>query len=201
MVGGKGVKLPKSAGVKTALSKALMERHSERDFAEKELSLQELAELLFAAQGVTRGGVGVSMRTVPSAGALYPVGLYAVVDTVKGVEAGAYLYSPEKHTIELRKKGTLYEELADACLGQLMIPAAAVNFVYCYAKERIEFKYGERSEQYALIETGASIQSVALMCSALGIGNVVVGAFSDADVAKVLGVSEKPLAVQSVGKL
>ena len=72
---------PKPDGA-TSVEKALRERRSIRDFKRKPLSIAEVSQLLWAAQGITASG---GRRTAPSAGALYPLELYLVADNVEGL--------------------------------------------------------------------------------------------------------------------
>lgn len=55
------------------------------------LTLEEVSQLLWAAQGTTAGWGG---RTTPSAGALYPLEVYLVAGKVDKVPAGVYKYKP-----------------------------------------------------------------------------------------------------------
>ena len=80
----------------TSVSEALFERRSQRDFQDTELTQEQLAQLLWAAAGVTTED---GRRTAPSAGALYPLDLYVVVTQVTGLEPGLYLYQPEQHAL------------------------------------------------------------------------------------------------------
>ncbi len=188
---------PKLQGM---LEDALKKRASVRSYSTASLSLDELSALLFAAQGITHKKYSFSMRAVPSAGALYPIDLYVFASRVSGLGQGIYMYEPQKHELAILRGGNSSKKLANACLGQEEVEDAAAVFVYCYAKERIEPKYGKRSRQYALIEAGASSQNVALACTALNIGSVIVGAFDETAIGSLLGVSCDPLVVQPVGK-
>src|SRR5512139_3134726 len=94
------IALPKpSLDGKVSVEKAIQQRRTIRDFRETPLSLQQLAQLLWAAQGITdqKGG----KRTVPSGGAQYPLDLYIVVgkNGIEGLDEGVYRYMPENHSI------------------------------------------------------------------------------------------------------
>ncbi|MEE9191021.1 MAG: SagB/ThcOx family dehydrogenase, partial [Candidatus Aerophobetes bacterium] len=109
---------------KISLEEALKKRRSERDFQDRALTLKQVSQILWAAQGITeeRG----FKRAAPSAGALYPLELYLVVKKVEELEAGVYHYHPTNHTLDLMLRGNYQMTLAKACLGQMFIAGAPV---------------------------------------------------------------------------
>jgi len=70
-----------------SLEEALLKRHSIREFSKKSLTLFEISQLLWFAQGITSPWGG---RTVPSVGALYPLGIYLVAGEVDNLSPGVY---------------------------------------------------------------------------------------------------------------
>ena len=183
-----------------SLEEALWARRSVRTYAPSSVSLAQLGQLLWAAQGVThpRG-----LRTAPSAGALYPLELYAVVERVEGLAPGLYRYAPGKHGLQLVRQGSFGSALADASLGQSWVREAAVNLVFAAAFERTTGHYGHRGRQYVYIEVGHAAQNVYLQAPALGLGTVAVGAFDDGEVRQLLGLEagQEPVYIMSVGRL
>src|SRR4030042_5494230 len=77
-----------------ALEQALLQRRSVRNFQEGALTLKQLGQLMWAAQGITDP---TGKRTAPSAGALYPLEIYAVVGNVEGISPAIYKYKPDSH--------------------------------------------------------------------------------------------------------
>ncbi|MEW6109823.1 MAG: nitroreductase family protein [Nitrospirota bacterium] len=71
----------------TSIEKALSQRRSNRKFKDTPLTLSEISQLLWAAQGITEPS---GLRTAPSAGALYPLELYIVAGNVIGLPDGIY---------------------------------------------------------------------------------------------------------------
>ena len=169
----------------TSVEEALEQRRSIRDYADENLTLDELSQLLWAAQGITAPWGG---RTAPSAGALYPLELYVVVGIVEGLESGVYRYRPEGHELEKVKDGDARAALADAALGQDFIKDAAINMVFTAVYERTTVKYRERGIRYVYMEAGHAAQNVYLQAVALDRGTVTIGAFFDSDVKTVVGV-------------
>jgi len=168
-----------------SLEEALQRRRSARKYASGGLSLAELGQLLWAAQGVTGRGGG---RTAPSAGALYPLEVCAVVGEVTRLEAGVYRYVPREHRLEPLAAGDQRPALAAAALRQRWFDKAPVVFAFAAVYERTTGKYQERGVRYAHFEVGHAVQNLLLEATALGLGGVVIGAFEDEAVREVLGL-------------
>jgi len=185
---------------KTSIEKALRERRSVRSFKKGPLTLADVSQLLWAAQGISspRG-----LRTAPSAGALYPLEIYLVAGNVDGLPGGVYHYRPVRHELVRMIAGDKRPELCTAALGQSSVRNAAAVIVFAAVYERTTVKYGERGIQYVYMETGHAAQNVALQAVPLNLGTVVIGAFQDAEVRKVLKMSgrEQPLYVMPVGRI
>ena len=80
-----------------SVEKALHERRSVRSYKEEPLSLAEVSQLLWAAQGITEPKRG--LRTAPSARATYLLEVYVVAAKVTGLPAGMYRYRPRGHEL------------------------------------------------------------------------------------------------------
>ena len=182
-----------------SVEQALRERRSVRSYSDEPLSVQEISQLLWAAQGITneRG-----YRTSPSGGALYPLETYLVVGNARGLSDGIYRYIPRGHSLEVIQSGDKRSELSATALGQSCVKDGAVIFVFSAVYERITKKYGERGIRYTHIEVGHAAQNVCLQAVSLDLGIVVVGAFRDEEVKKVVGMgkNEQPLYLIPVGK-
>lgn len=192
---------PKQSGA-LSLEDCLASRRSRRLYAEGSLKIEEVAQLLWAAQGVTEPEEG--LRTAPSAGALYPLEVYLVAGEggVDGLETGLFHYVPDRHAIEKVCPGDLRQSLAAACLGQSWMARAPVLFVLTAEYERTERKYGSRGRQYAVMEAGHACQNLLLEAEARSLAATIVGAFDDRKVSQVLGLAPglQPLAVVPVGR-
>ncbi|MEN3202715.1 MAG: SagB/ThcOx family dehydrogenase [Atribacterota bacterium] len=183
-----------------SVEEALFKRRSCRSFTPSPLSLQEAGQLLWAAQGVTDRASG--FRTAPSAGALYPLELYLVAGQVEGLSPGVYRYLPEEHALYEVLSGDRREELFRVALFQQWIREAPVVLVLTAIYERTTRKYGERGIRYVHMEAGHAAQNVYLQAEALGLGAVVVGAFEDSGVQRILELpaNERPLYLMPVGR-
>jgi SagB-type dehydrogenase family enzyme len=177
----------------TSIEEAIAKRRSIREYSKDELTLKEISQLLWAAQGITNEK---GFRTAPSAGALYPIEIYLV--TKKGV----FKYEPLGHYIYMILKGDVRNELAKAALGQDWVAKAPVSIVITGVYERTAKKYGNRGERYVLMEAGHVSQNIYLQCTSLGLGTVAVGAFYDLQVQEVLKIPKdhRPLYIMPVGR-
>ncbi len=184
----------------TSLEEALLQRRSIRDYSEEPLSLEQLAQLLWAAQGITsRDG----KRTAPSAGGLYPLEVYAVVGNVAGLDPGVYRYIPGTHSLFKVLDGDCRNPLSQAALNQEWVSRGAIDIVITAIYERTTVKYGERGIRYVYMEAGHASQNICLQAVALGLGTVTIGAFDDDDVKKVLNIpdNEETLYIMPVGNI
>ncbi len=183
----------------TSVEEALLNRRSVRDYTGEPLTLAEVSQLLWAAQGTTDPK---GFRTVPSAGALYPLEVYLVVGDVTGLAPGVYRYLPDGHTIVPVAAGDRRAELAKAAVDQEWVEEAAVDLVFTAVPERTTSKYGDRGIRYVHMEVGHAAQNVYLQAGTLGLGVTVIGAFDDDRVHEIVGASpeEEPLYVISVGR-
>lgn len=182
-----------------SVEQSLLERRSTRSYTNEPLKLNEVSQLLWAAQGITNTS---GHRTAPSAGALYPLEVYIVVGNVEDLDPGIYHYLPGSHELELIAKGDVRDKLADAALSQSSVREGAVSIVITAIYERTTGKYGERGIRYVHIEVGHAAQNICLQATAMGLGLVTVGAFNDGEVAELLGLAEEeePLYIIPAGR-
>ena len=180
-----------------SVEEAIRHRRTVRSFKSKSLSLDQLSQLLWSAYGMTEG----FRRTVPSAGALYPMDVYVVLGAVEDMDKGVYHYIPEAHEISLISKGDFREEIAKASLSQMWMAEAPISFIITVEYQRITIKYGERGIRYAIMEAGHIAQNLFLQSEALGLGAGIVGAFHDEKIIKITGIpqSHSPLLIMPVG--
>jgi SagB-type dehydrogenase family enzyme len=182
-----------------SLYAALAGRRSVRYFVSQSLDLGAVGRLLWAAQGVTSPD---GHRTAPSAGALFPLELDVVAGAVLGLTPGVYRYLPASHRLSRRIEGDRRSALAAAALSQACVSEAPASLVVSAVQARTARKYGPRANRYVLLEVGAAAENVSLEAVALGLGTVVVAAFSDADVKRALHLpkDEEPLYLMPVGR-
>jgi SagB-type dehydrogenase family enzyme len=182
-----------------SVEKALATRRSVRNYRSEPLTLSELSQLVWSAQGFTSPE---GYRTAPSAGALYPLEVYVIVGQVNKLAAGIYQYLIARHSLLRRVCGDRRKEVSRAALHQRSIADAPATLLFCTVNERIESKYGKRGIRYGLMEIGHAAQNVCLQAIALGMGTVVIGAFRDDKVKSVahLAENEQPAYLVPVGR-
>ena len=169
--------LPKTQG-KMSLEESLYNRRSERTFVKSAMSMEQTAQLLWAAQGITDPNWG--FRTAPSAGSIYPLEIYLVNSE------GVYHYLPRSNSMELHLKGDKRPSLVRAALGQNFIGDASIDIVITAVFDRTREQFGQRTDRYVLMEAGHAAQNVLLQAVAMGLGAVPVGSFWDDVIMSVL---------------
>lgn len=188
------ISLPRpSKDSEISLEYTIEHRRSIRSFKDKDLTLEQISQLLWAAQGITDKRMG--LRAAPSAGALYPVELYVVK------KDGLYHYLPHSHQLEKITDEDLRGDLCAAALGQASVLNAPVDIVICAVYKRVTSKYGERGIRYTDIEVGHTAQNIHLQAVALGLGSVSIGASNDATIKEILNLPKdySPLYIIPVG--
>ncbi len=182
------------------LEEAIARRESIRHFSSQSISQAELSQLLWAAQGVS----GAWRRTVPSAGATYPLEVFIVcgVGGVEDIGEGVYHYHADSHSLALHHQGEVRYALARAALSQEYISEAPLDIVICALYRRTTSYYGARGERYVHMEVGHAGQNIYLQATALGLGTVAIGAFRDEAVREALRLDKEchPLYIMPVGK-
>jgi SagB-type dehydrogenase family enzyme len=139
---------------------------------------------------------GFEFRAAPSAGALYPIETYPVVNRVEEIPAGIYHYSVKESQILLIREGFFGHALSQAALGQGMLADAACVFVWTAVVERSKWKYRERAYRYIYMDAGHLGQNLYLAATGLGLGCCTVGAFFDDEIDRLIGIDgEKEISV------
>lgn len=199
---GESISLPRpETKGKISLEQLIKERRSVRNYSDRKLNIKQVSQLLWSAQGIT--DENENKRAVPSAGALYPLLVYVLVNE-KGVSelpAGVYRYEPGEHKLVLIRKGDLSTNLASACLNQSFIASAPVKFIMVGDPTRTERKYKERAWLYIHLEAGMASQNLILQAQSLGLRSCPVGAFYERAIIDLIYAKEplKPLLVIAVG--
>lgn len=165
---------------------ALLGRRSVREFAASPLAVQDVAQLLWAAQGIT---TPTGLRTAPSPGALYPLEVLLVAGRVDGLESGVYRYHPAEHALDSLLEADARKPLARAVTSHSCIQEAAAVLAIAGVQARTKERYGSDARRYVLIEAGHAAQNVCLQAVALELGTIVLGAFHAGDVRRILALS------------
>ncbi|MDB5072613.1 MAG: hypothetical protein JWM87_3724 [Candidatus Eremiobacteraeota bacterium] len=186
------IALPAPEEPRMPLAKAVEARATSRKLESTRLPFERLAALLACSYGQTRDlrerGYQRRFRTVPSAGALYPLEIYCHTTHVGELAAGVYHYHPIDGVLRLTRKGDETRRLSEAFVQpELPLEASAIFFITALF-ERSTFKYGERGYRFLLLEAGHVAQNLNLVATAFGMGVVNVGGFFDDALNEVLGL-------------
>ena len=192
--------LPKLEG-KISVEEALAERRSRRAFKDNSLTIEQVSQLLWSAQGITEKTRG--FRTAPSAAALYPLDIYLVVgkDKVEDLKVGVYHYNPRQHSLTIILEEDQRREISQACLDKNQIEIAPVSLIITAEFSRITDRLGKQRMYFAYMEAGHVAQNVYLQVESLGLGTVSMGGIKEENVSQALNLPDQhiPLYVMPVG--
>jgi SagB-type dehydrogenase family enzyme len=181
----------------------IINRKSIRKFKNEPIAQSQLGFLLFGMTGLTRIFPNFAFRTVPSAGGLFPIEVYPLINNVEDLDQGIYHYNIPNHSLELLKEGDYRAEISKACLDQEIAYKSAVNFVWTAQIERSRWKYLQRCYRYIYLDAGHIGQNFYLVAEALGLGACTIGAIFDDEINALLDIDsliETAIYVGVVGK-
>jgi SagB-type dehydrogenase family enzyme len=183
---------PKILG-KMSIEESIFRRRSVREYKDTELSMEQISQILWAAQGITDNNYG--FRAAPSAGALYPLHIYVVK------KDGVFRYIPDGHKLLQLSNKDLRPSLVRASLTQSFILEAPVDIIISANFAITQAKYGPRAFRYVCMEVGHVAENIHLQAVALGLATVPVGAFWDDVIRKTLELpdSQDPLYIIPIG--
>jgi SagB-type dehydrogenase family enzyme len=197
----------RSIVAKSDLFDCITDRRSRRKYTEGSLSLDELAYLLWATQGVRKvfGDRQGSLRTVPSSGARQPFETYLAVNCVEGLQPGIYRYLPFDHQlVYLFSDDDLPGKLEALSCDQAFVGQGAVCFIWSAVPYREEWRYGTQAYKGILLDAGHVCQNLYLACESIGCGTCAIAAYDQDGLDRFLGLDgEEELVVYlaPVGKV
>lgn len=173
---------PSKSGGKP-LMEALNERQSHRTFVKKDLSAQDLSDLLWAANGFNRE----DKRTVPTSQNKQEMDVYVMLST------GVYLYDAKENILKLIEKGDLRKALGQPAISE----NASLSLIYVANLDRAS------NREAGFIDSGFIAQNVYLYCASTGLGSVVRASFTRPGLHEALKLTEKQeiTIVQAVGHI
>jgi len=176
---------PKITG-KMSVEEAIQTRRSKRVYSEEPVTMSELSQILWSAQGVTDDK---GHRTAPSARGVYPYSLYVVVRNVEGLESGLYLYDSESHTLGNLGLANAGELLAASGVQDNSQKAPIViAMAVAFAKTAVSFP--DNPEEVTFLEGGHIGQNIYLQAEAMKMATVVTAGFDAAKVGEILGLDK-----------
>jgi len=181
----------------------LSTRRTRRTYKPEPLSLTELSQLLWAGDGKSREGRETFLRTAPSAGALYPIELYVMVNNVTGLDKGIYHFDVVGGRLSMIKAGAFGQQAAAAALGQAMLEKSGAVIFMTAVIERTRWKYNQRAYRYIYLDAGHIGQNLCLAAEAMGLGICPIGAFYDDELNEIIevdGTEETVVYAMTVGR-
>lgn len=200
--GAKRIALPEPSSRGMAVEDAIEKRKSDRSFLDRPLTLEELSRILHSAYGITHSWKGAGLRAVPSGGALYPVEIYVVASGVESLAEGFYHFQVPDNCLEQIREGDFREELFAAVFKQDSVAQSPVNVILTARFDRMTREYSDRGYRYVYMEIGAISENIHLQTISLKMGTVMIGAFNDDAVNRMLdidGLDEAALIIMPIG--
>ncbi len=187
---------PKETGG-LSVESALAARRSIRAYTKQPLSVAEVGQLLWAAQGVTSPD---GKRTAPSAMHRYPLEIAVVAQHVEGLPNGAYRYVPATHSLEVLTSTKTGTQLLAGATSQGQVHSAPAVFVIAAVYERMGS--GVKNRTWTDYEAGLASENLMLEAVALGLGSVVTGGIDTGAVKEAVRFtgSEQVIVVIPVGR-
>ena len=200
---GAAVSLPRPG--ESPLARLIRERYSCRKFLPRPMRLETLSTLLWAANGLTHeshlnGGELCFSRSIPSAGGLYPLEVFALVQRIEGLCDGLYHYAVWNHAMEPVRAGASFREFESSVLMLPFVEHANALLFLAAVFARTQKKYGPRGYRYVLLEAGHAAQNLCLAAAESGLGSLCIGGYLDGELNAMLGLEEgKAGVVYAVG--
>jgi SagB-type dehydrogenase family enzyme len=184
-----------------SVEKALLERRSIRSFRNESLTLDEISQLCWAAQGITDDK---GHRTSPSAMATYPLEVYLLAGNVTNLPAGVYHYSPQAHNLTTISLGNKISDLFNSSMvgREDWRKGSPAVFIITGVFERTNKVPGQDLSRFVYIEAGTSAENLLLEVVSLGLGSTYTAGFDENKTKEYLGLSlgEEPIGVLPVGR-
>ena len=168
----------------SVVMKAFADRHSERNFSEKKLSLQDLSDLLWAACGINRPEKG--MITAPSAMNRQDIDVYVIM------EEGAYLYDPKAHELQPVAAGDFRPLIA---VGQDYVNKAPVSLLMVSDLSRFGDANNAGTRMTGAIDGGIVSENISLACAGIGLATVPRTSMNKDELVKALKLSPTQLPI------
>jgi SagB-type dehydrogenase family enzyme len=173
------------------MTEIFKQRRSIRVFQEKSIGLDKISYLLWASTGIQRIMGKTSLRTAPSAGALYPIETYLLINNCQQLDPGIYHYNIQDHALEQIKEGDYSISFSKAALDQKMIALAPISFIWTAIFQRSKWKYNQRAYRYCYLDAGHIASHLSLATIELGLGSCQVAAFYDNEINQLLNIDGK----------
>jgi len=180
---------PPQVDIGKPLMQALKLRQSSRSFDSKPLPLQELSNLLWAADGINRPESG--NRTAPSAMNWQEIDIYVAMPQA------LYRYQPKVHSLA----PVVARDLREATGQQGFVKDAPLNLVYVVDLAKATRGSEDDKELFSTVDVGFVAQNVYLYCASQGLAVVVRGSIDRQPLAEAMKLrpEQRIILAQTVG--
>lgn len=173
-----------------SIEAVLKNRKTRLDFTDGTLSLKQISQLLWAAQGIN---VDWGDRTAPSAKSTYPLTVFLIANKVDGLDAGEYQYIPGDrtpvHQLKPIKKVEMGETLFDLLNQSSFNRIPAVIVITGNMSKMAEAYGGIPHDKEVYLEAGYAAQNIALEAESLKLGTNVNTNFDELKIKELITVS------------
>ncbi|MHA1476166.1 MAG: SagB/ThcOx family dehydrogenase [Promethearchaeota archaeon] len=176
---------------KLNITEIFKQRRSVRVFQEKSIDINQISYLLWASTGIQKIVGNFGFRTAPSAGALYPIETYLVINNCQQLDHGIYHYNILDHALEQIHEGDYSISFAKAALDQKMIALAPISFIWTAIFQRSKWKYNQRAYRYCYLDVGHIAAHLSLAAVKLNLGSCQIAAFYDNEINDLLSIDGK----------
>jgi len=173
------------------LTEVFKKRKSIRVFKKETIQIDQISYLLWASTGIRKIDGNLGFRTAPSAGALYHIEKYILINNCQQIDPGIYHYNIQDHALEHLKEGDNSDSFAKASLDQKMIALAPISFIWTAIFQRSKWKYNQRAYRYCYLDAGHIAAHLSLAAVRLGLGSCQVAAFYDNEINDLLDIDGK----------
>jgi len=170
----------------SATMKALSDRMSVREYDSKELSLQDLSDLLWAANGINRPDEG--KRTAPTASNRQEIDVYVIRPD------GAYFYDAQAHSLKPVAAGDFRAAVAGQ---QDFVKTAPVCLLIVINLEKMGNPAAEQTKLMGSVDAGIVCQNINIFCAAVGLSTVPRASMDQAELRRVLKLSDTQLPIMN----
>jgi SagB-type dehydrogenase family enzyme len=176
-----------------SIEKALSERRTVRSYSDKPLSLEDISQILWAAQGITEPKRG--LRTAPSAQASYLMKVYVLTGKVADLTMGMYQYQPQGHKLVKVADGDIKTDLYRAAPQNPIKNAPAAVVITGISNKA-------KNPSWIYLEAGHIAQNICLEAVSRNLGTVTMAGFKPEEVKKALRLpdNEQPVYIMPMGK-
>ncbi|MFW9902688.1 MAG: SagB family peptide dehydrogenase [Candidatus Thorarchaeota archaeon] len=180
------------------LSSTIHQSKTSKNLCDYPLEIKEISQILWALQGITHG---INKRTLPSAGATYPLEIYLLHNRTSPLKKGCFNYIPQDHQLKHLSSSYNESQLLSSFLDEDREAISNVSTVFLIFADysRTTYRYGDRGVQYVHLEVGHAIQNFLLQLTSLNLNTRIIIDFNSLRLQNCINTMLDPMVVLPVG--